>query len=1573
MYIRKKIARPLVVLLTISQCMTAVAGVWVSKTPTEWSYQNDDGMYQTGGWFQDPADERWYYLNESGVMSFGWKLLNDHWYFLNMNHDGAFGARVTSEWQWIDGYCYYFGADGRLCANAVTPDGFTVNTVGQWMENDSPVYIAGKGIVTTESTGASAQQTTRSSSGGSSTGGGGGGGSSYTYYDYKILYVDENGTVLAVVSGEAKKNAFINIPIKEIGGYTYVGGQSGQQKLTVDDMVFVLNYQRNETEDPAYNEDDATPDIGESKEVYTYKVVYQDMDTGNAIKEITGSGKRDTTITVSSTVAGYDTVSGNQYSFLLSEDEMVVTLLYSKTVESFKYTIRYLGTDGEKLGEIESLAFEGSRVDIPERYFDGYSKKDDQDASFVLNNNNMVVKIYYIQDIVEDDDATPTDAGNQKCSYTVKYIDKDTQIVLLRESRTAEAGTVLTPEFEFDGYEYASDYAFEVIFDGAVFTVYLVKAAEEDDVTETTYTVTCVDEDGNELKVYHGKVSVLDALVIYPEYEIDGYEMVGNNEFVVEKSGLNFFILEFQSIKKLIYTIECIDIDTLQKIEDIMLRGNVGDALSVSDICPEGYESVGNPPSTVKVSANEANNSTKIYFKKTSEKTDIVKEAAYTIQFRAYKDQSTYIVNDLTGTWTVGEKIPVYFIREFTDKEGKQWQAIDDSPRIFSIKDQEMNTFLIEFQNIGELEKEEDERIYSIRYIADDTKSILGITTGIGDVGDIIPYRNTFDDYGFMKIGNSYTITDAETNTVDVLMERVNFPGHDVNQATGLYDGYEWIVLFVDSNGEQLLPSVNGFTVDGDKLYVDYPDVIEKGGVTYRAENASPLKELVKGTVYHQYIIQYITGDPSEDKLESWKSAAQKKKDAFYGTTPYSYYLAYKEKSSWNDIALKFGVANAGTEIEIECETVDGWVVPQEYLGNFALDENGKIVTAQYERSDNGTSMGYNQREYTINFVDTAGNNLFDPYTGFLAFVKGNSTCDFMVYHPNSFYDDEGNRWESDKDSPQTFVMSALDRNVKEITYHQVYENEKEQFIVESNADVNRILNDFAIHTYDAARHEFYVIGRDYNPNTVEVSNTMYMNDLAGYTNEVVNTFELNGVTYTICLIGYYHKWNQETCTHEWEYVEELQGNCLTAAHQVVKCKKCNKEVTTIVPAVGHVDENYDSVCDECGVRLKQNLGDEITLQWDSGSLGFGVRSYDFVCIDTDYQGTGKMLYICESDIKSDIYGTYTTADSADYGSSSVRYFLDDQFANGLSVSGALQSIDGDVASMLTKAEYDQYRTARLNNFAFPSGTYLTKGDDMNVVILTNGTTVSAKDADNYAIRPTLLMNRSEEEEGVRTGIWNVDDMQVREIGDKLYLFRCVDANYTDKSNTDKSMALFLCDTVIAANEGLGFDEADSTQSTRFFGATNNYKYSAINDWLNENKSKTGNLLMTNIGIVNEYSGTTETGKFQSLDVKSLTRFTRDTAQVMYSNLFIPSVEEAIEMKDYLWKFNGSDKNNASDIINNYRESYWLRTPQYDTDDMVYTVNLRTGVIEPKSVKKTSENTVSNAGIRPMYVVEQAY
>lgn len=1522
---RIKIARPLVVILAASQCITSFAGAWVGHSPTQWSYQQDDGTYQSGGWFLAEETGKWYYLDANGIMVYGWIQLPDGWYFLNTVHDGTFGAALSGGWYWMDGYCYYLGADGKLYTDTTTPDGFLVNQSGQWVENGTPVYVAGKGIPakagigddTTAAPTARASSVSRGSGGG---GGGGGGGSSSakTYYDYSVMFVDEYGAVLGLIEGEARKNSFITIPVKEFEGYTYSSGQSGRRQVTSNQSVFVLHYVKNVMEQEEIPAQEEIPEQEENTAVpakqYSYTIIYKDVDSGT------------------------------------------------------------------KLGSIESSGTEGAVIKVPVRHFEGYAVEDNQTMKFTLDADKKIITVRYTRDLI-DEDATASEANEKLYSYTIKYTDKDTMDLLLQEKGSAVKGTEILPDQEFEGYEYASGYEFTVRENGDVFIVYLIRTeaeeAAEAEAKKVPYTVICVDEDGKQIKVIEGTVTVREEpIVIYPDYPISGYERTGDNECSVSPEGNNTFILEYRATNSETtfgYTVQCIDIDTMQEIADVKLEGAAGEEIEIAGICPDGYEVVGTPPETVKISANEANNYLKIYYRKIPEDTDIQKEAAFTVQYRAYQDHDTVVLNDLTGTWAVGEKIPIYFLEELTGSDGRQWKAVGESPRIFTIRDQAMNTFLIEYRHVGDEVQPDTEQIYSIRYIAQDTGSILGVTTGIAQVGDMIPYRNTFHDYGFADSEISYTVTEDDENVVEVMMKRVNFPGHEVNPSTGLYDGFEWISLFVDSNGEQLLTNVSGFTVTGDELYIDYPDVIEKEGVTYRAANPSPFKMTADKTTYQQFIIQYETGDPSETKLEDWKRRAQQKKDEFYGTTPFSYYIAYMEKNSWNDIGLKFGVANKGSEIEIECETIDGWIMPQEALGSFTLDQNGYRAAAQYERLNGGTSADDIKRSYSIHFIDPEQKDLFEPYNGQLAFAKGDSTSLFTVYYPNSFYDDEGNRWEADERSPQTFTMSAMDENQQYIGYHQVYENKKEQFIVESNSDVNRILSEFATHTFDSQRHEFYVIGRDYSPAGAEVSDTILTNNLAGYTNEIVDTFVLNGTTYTVALIGYYKKWDQSTCSHEWTYTEELEGNCLTAATRIVRCETCGKEVTTIVPAVGHVDHNHDSICDHCGIRLKQNLGDEITVSWNSGSIGAGTMDFNFVCIDTDYLGTGKMLYLSADDIGSEIYGPYTEADGADYDSSAVKYFLDDRFADGLSVSNSLQSIEGSAVSMLTKEEYDRYRSISINNFPFPSGTFLTKGEDMESVLLTDGTAVSKDDANRYPIRPIILMDRSEEDEGIRTGIWKEGDMQAREIGGKLYLFRCVDANYTDQSNTDKSLALFLCDDVIPASEGLGFDEDDQTQSTRFFGDTNNYKYSTINQWLTDHKSDTGNLVTANIGILNEYTGATEAGRYQNLSMRSLSRFTRDKAQVMYSNLFIPSVEEAVAIKEYLWKFNGSESNNASEVINNYCEAYWLRTPQYGTDDMVYTVNLKTGVIEPKSVKETEGNRVSNTGIRPMYIVEQAY
>lgn len=1575
MRIKKKAAKPLIILLAASQCMTSMAGTWNGRSQTEWVYVQEDGTLQTGGWFQDPADGRWYYLDETGVMQFGWKQVNGVWYFLNTMHDGTFGARLFSGWYWIDGYCYLFQEDGSLYVNTTTPDGFSVNADGKWIENGKEVYIPGKGILTAQNSFGVAAPTTKKGSSGSKGGGGGGSGggsssSSHTNYSYTIHYVEETGDTLASVTGEARKNSFIHVPEKSFNGYTLSGGQTGKQKVTSNGITFTVNYVKNgELVDPGQTDEPAI-----SEKIYSYKVLYVDYETGNVIKTRRGEGKEGANVTIKDDLAGYIPKAGNQYTLTLTEDNLEVILYYQKVKKEFGYKILYMGNDGKELGQIKGIGQDGSTIEIPVREFDGYVIEDIIKNSFILNKDGIIIEIHYSLIPVNEDKASPSEPEKASCSYTIQYVDRDTMKIILSEKGISKQGSSIIPDLAFDDYKYAMDYKFIAEKDGDVFTVYLVKAVDENLAENCSYTVTCVDENGNILKVYEGTVTIADAPVaIYPKYQIDGYKLAGNNEFFVKKNQDNSFILEYISVKDYVFKVECIDIDTMKLIETVILYGNAGEELELSNICPNEYKRAGNLPDSVKVSTNEENNSIQIYYKKKTAIPDNKKEAAYTIQYRAYGNNGTKILNDLTGTWTVGEKLPVYFIKEVIDSTGKQWTAVGDSPRIFTVRDQSMNTFLIEYQHTGNDSKPDEDRVYSIQYIADDTGSVLGVTTGIGKAGDIIPYRNTFENYGFAESENSYTIMDKEDNTIEVIMERVKFPGHEINESTGLYDGYEWSAIFVDSNGNQLLPSVNGFTVKGDELYIDYPDVVEGREMTYRAVETSPYKCVADGTVYRQIIIQYITGNPSEDKLEMWKNKAQEKKDLFYGTTPYSYFISYMEKNSWNDIGLKFGVAAAGTEIEIECEEMEGWEAPLENLGSFRLSEDGMKTSTQYERLNAGTSSSYNKRSYEVHVVDTDGNDLFNPYTGYLAFAKGDSTCDFEVYVPDSFYDAQGNRWESDEISPINFTMSALDENIKSVRYQKVYENQKEQFVVEKNKDVNKILNDFAIHTYDAERHEFYLIGRNYHPGTAEVSDTMYRNHLAGYTNEVVDSFILNGVKYIVSLVSYYRMWDEKSCIHKWEYKEELKGSCLTATKQVVRCSKCGKEVTTIEPAAGHMDENYDSKCDVCKTPLSKNLGDEITVTWDSGSLGYGKKDYNFVCIDTDYQGTGKLLYVCESDIGSEIYGTYTNAESADYHSSSLRYFLDDRFASGLSVNTILQDMEGDAVSMLTKAEYDAYRAASINHFPFPSGVFLTKGDDMDQVTLTSGAKISKEDANQYPIRPTILLEQSEENQGIQTGIWQEGDIQARELDGTIYLFRCVDGNYTNPSNANKSLALFLCDTVIPANAGLGFDEADKTQSTRFFGETNNYKYSTIHEWLTNSKSKTKDFVMTNIGIVNEYSGATKTGKFQSLDVKSLIRHPRITAQVMYEDLFIPSVEDALSLKDYLWKFNGSDKNNASDIIHNYCEAYWLRTPQYGTSDMVYTINLKTGTIEPKSVKAVSGSDVSNTGIRPMYLVEQAY
>lgn len=129
-------------------------GTWTQNEAGQWFYAN--GRTFTDEWAaiwnpQLDTDKGqppfyWYHFGRDSAMTVGWLTDEDGGtYFLHNVSDGALGYLYTG-WHWIDddgdgiSQCYYFetnsnGSRGRLYKSAVTPDGYTVDGNGQWIQD----------------------------------------------------------------------------------------------------------------------------------------------------------------------------------------------------------------------------------------------------------------------------------------------------------------------------------------------------------------------------------------------------------------------------------------------------------------------------------------------------------------------------------------------------------------------------------------------------------------------------------------------------------------------------------------------------------------------------------------------------------------------------------------------------------------------------------------------------------------------------------------------------------------------------------------------------------------------------------------------------------------------------------------------------------------------------------------------------------------------------------------------------------------------------------------------------------------------------------------------------------------------------------------------------------------------------------------------------------------------------------------------------------------------------------------------------------------------------------------------
>lgn len=69
-------------------------------------------------------------MSATPVFAGQWLEDGKGWWYQNTDM-----SYLNGGWYWIGGNCYYFGTDGYMYKNMTTPDGYTVNSSGQWVVN----------------------------------------------------------------------------------------------------------------------------------------------------------------------------------------------------------------------------------------------------------------------------------------------------------------------------------------------------------------------------------------------------------------------------------------------------------------------------------------------------------------------------------------------------------------------------------------------------------------------------------------------------------------------------------------------------------------------------------------------------------------------------------------------------------------------------------------------------------------------------------------------------------------------------------------------------------------------------------------------------------------------------------------------------------------------------------------------------------------------------------------------------------------------------------------------------------------------------------------------------------------------------------------------------------------------------------------------------------------------------------------------------------------------------------------------------------------------------------------------
>ena len=576
------------------------------------------------------------------------------------------------------------------------------------------------------------------------------------------------------------------------------------------------------------------------------------------------------------------------------------------------------------------------------------------------------------------------------------------------------------------------------------------------------------------------------------------------------------------------------------------------------------------------------------------------------------------------------------------------------------------------------------------------------------------------------------------------------------------------------------------------------------------------------------------TGEPEPEVkpgIPGPEESAEEVKEPDVEEKQYRYTVRYMDIENNTILHMMAGVGTEGRVIAVIQPVIDGYKQCNGQKESFKLISDSVILNVYYEKESPASPSEARKVDWNIYFVERGdhSNEILKTQQGrteegrplVIDFPETILGTDQYYYHSlvsspwsvtvngngiqKYFIEFEKGERHSEESDPDQEAKARLEKWLgiakKADLKLGCREPSDRQIVTESIEESNERLLNLVSMVDGTERQEVYLIAKRHVPSAVIVGQTFQ--NIKNLSELVMDEFTKAYEKYTVMRVGFEKTYEESTCSHNYQITDKVNATCRSNGHETVRCKKCGKEETVILPAAGHMDADHDGTCDVC------------------------------------YKPAGE------------------TPEAVHY---------------------------------------------------------------------------------------------------------RIGDVQARTIGNKVYLFRCIDEDYEDAMGNSQQTALFLCDSVIRS-------DIDGVAMILSFGINNNYKYSNVRKWLLDHVADDF-IQETYIGITRSYIGATWKGSYEQLNDNSLIA-RKEMFQLLQDRAFILSVNEALKYRDALWRFNGSETNNPESQVSVYSKGYYLRTPQdgglddFLYGDGIYAVSLVDGNIQPVSVKETG------FGIRPAMAVPQ--